>query len=124
MLCKKCGSVVPDGDLVCRPCVARRGWEGIIGQQEVFMAKMLTGELQIRLARSSRAHPFHVALFANPGYAFCEANLRHASLREQSPYTSGLRMGCCAACLEVLDQVLADHRSIEEAKARSHGTQV
>jgi hypothetical protein len=107
--------------LACRSCTARRGWEAIIGQQRHYIEAVLDGRMLVRLARTSRAYPYHVALFGDAAYqqwAFCEASLKLARLKETVKFADGMRLGCCAACVEVLDAVIERYAQQAEEEGR------
>jgi hypothetical protein len=74
MICPKCKSWVPEGDLACKVCAAQRSREAFIEHQRQFMPLVFAGSLALHIRRGKIAgagSQLHIELFGDATHTYC-----------------------------------------------------
>lgn len=104
MICSVCRSSYEA--FVCPVCLAKKSREAYLNQQRLFVPRVLSGRLELRLSRHRRSDAVrHIELFEEPTHAYCGEPLHTVVIREYEKYSDALRPKICEKCLAAFDAI-------------------
>jgi hypothetical protein len=109
MICPKCKSWVPEGDLACRVCAERRSREAFLEYQRQFMPKVFAGDLALRIrqGKAGGMSQLHIELYGDHAHTYCGVPTQGMRLTFLI-FRGELRSptGTCVACAEIFERLL------------------
>jgi len=116
MRCPDCGAEY--GAIICPPCSERKSREAYLSLQQVWLDRVLNGQVWLVLNRRTRSGPHHVVLFGDPMHAYCGTLLDGPQQRRKEAYSDKLRPDLCHKCVEVFDELVRKEAALKAEAAR------
>jgi hypothetical protein len=102
MTCPKCGATY--NTLACPDCTERINRDASLRRQPPYLAKVVTGERKLILARKQQRKP-HVQLDGDPARAFCGEPLESVT-RVSADYNLMIIQTVCPQCAQVMADLM------------------
>lgn len=117
-ICPTCHCPIPEGQLACLPCAAKRAAADARASQSSYFGHVLHGRLELRLRRRTRYQgAIHIALFNYKDTAFCGESLLHYTYQRFEKWDeTEIQLKTCSACYSAF---LALVRECEASAART-----